>query len=99
MERPIRRNSPRGPGTRAHHVSWPWVSPTIRFAPARRSVGASRPSGAAAPNSTRSQPSERSTWVVRRASPGVGSSVEVRSRITGNGRVASYSLPPAIDAV
>ncbi len=85
----------RAAGSEAQPASWPWVSATIRRAPARRSVGASSPSGAAAPNSTVSQSYSRRMDRARRATVGTGSISEVRCRMTGNSCRASKAAAPS----
>ena len=85
----------RAPGSAAQPASWPWVTATIRRAPAARSAGASRPSGAAAPNSTRSQPCSVSARTARARTVGTGSISEVGCRSTGNGCCRSNSAAPA----
>ncbi|MDF9803217.1 hypothetical protein M2436_001764 [Streptomyces sp. HB372] len=95
MPSPIRRSSCREAGSCAQPASWPWVVATSRRAPARRSAGAIRPSGAAAPNQTEVQPCSRSRPVARRVTRGVGSSIVVRSRTTGNGCSASKAAVAA----
>lgn len=92
---PIRRSSCRAAGSCAQPASWPCVVPTRRRAPAARSAGAISPSGAAAPNQTEEQPCSRSSPVARRVTLGVGSSIVVRSRITGNGCSASKAAVAA----
>ncbi|GAA4895008.1 hypothetical protein GCM10023237_11670 [Streptomyces coeruleoprunus] len=96
---PTRRSTCRAPGVRAHQISWPCVVATIRRIPPRRSAGAIAASGAAAPNHTRSQPCSRAMRSARAVTRPVGSSVRARSRITGNGSVASYASAPGSDDV
>lgn len=96
MPAPIRRSSCREPGSWAQAASCPWVIPSSRSAPARRSAGAISPSGAAAPNHTELQPSALRISAARRVTRGVGTIIFVRSRITGKGCSASNfatSLP------
>ncbi len=90
----MRRSSIRAPGSAAQPASCPWVSATIRRAPARRSTGASSPSGAAAPNSTVSQPRPDSSAAARRPTDGTGSISEVGCRTTVNGCRASNLAAP-----
>src|SRR5690606_29862842 len=90
----MRLSRRRATGSDAHPASCPWVTPTNRPAPRRRSAGASRPSGAAAPNTTESQPSARSTSPARRRTPGSGSISDPGCRTTGNGCAASNSAAP-----
>src|SRR5215467_5626960 len=61
----------------------------MRWTPALRSLGASKPSGAAAPNSTVSQPSRSMMRSARCATEGTGSISEVGWRTTGKGSSAS----------
>jgi hypothetical protein len=91
---PIRRSSCRLPGSAAQPTSCPWLAATIRSTPAFRSAGASRPSGADAPNHAAVQPSALATARTRRATSGVGSSMPVGWRTTGNGWAASNSAAP-----
>ena len=92
---PILRSSERAPGSAAQPASCPWVSATIRRAPARRRAGASSPSGAAAPNSTVSQPCSASSLAARPETDGTGSISEPGCRITGKGCRASNPAAPS----